>query len=380
MPEIGLKEWLAVGRVIAKKDLLRHGKNLQETCRFERRFAEFLGVNHALAVTSGTGALVAALTAAGIGPGDEVLVPAYTWMASAAAPVAVGAVPVLVDINESLTIDPADLERRITPYSKAIIPVHMVNAPCDMDAVMAIAKKHNLIVIEDACQAVGVEYKGRRCGAIGHMGAFSFNRYKNLNIGEGGAVVTNDPTLFARAINYHDLGSGIRDYGLVSPPPPFIGVNLRVNEIQGAMLNVQLSRLVPSLARLKVSRATIAEVFQAPGYPRLSPHNDAASAVGATVLFETEAEAASFATRPGVVRVFDNSKHVYTEWEPILKKRTAHPKLDPWAWAARQDHCYDERVCARSLDIMRRTCRIWVTDRRPAWWVRRAAATRYKLA
>ena len=133
--------------------------------------------------------------------------PAYTWMATAAAPVMVGAVPVLVDIDESLTIDPADIERKITPYTRAIMPVHMLNLPCNMDAIMAIAKKRKLLVIEDACQAVGVRYKDRYCGAIGDAGAFSFNAYKNINIGEGGAVITNDDRIFARARKYHDLGS-----------------------------------------------------------------------------------------------------------------------------------------------------------------------------
>src|SRR6185503_13656684 len=127
-------------------------------------------------------------------------------------PVMVGAVPILVDIDESLTIDPADIERKITPHTKAIIPVHMINLTCAMDQIMAIAKKHNLQVIEDACQAVGVRYKDRYCGAVGDAGAFSFNSYKNMNIGEGGAFVTNDGALYARARNYHDLGAPIRGH------------------------------------------------------------------------------------------------------------------------------------------------------------------------
>ena len=129
---------------------------------------------------------------------------------------AVGAVPVLVDVDESLTIDPEDIKRKITPYTKAIMPVHMLNLVCDMDAITAIAKEHRLKVIEDACQAVGVTYKGRRVGTIGEVGAFSFNQFKNLNSGEGGAVLTNDDRIFTRARMFHDVGSYTREYAFES--------------------------------------------------------------------------------------------------------------------------------------------------------------------
>jgi dTDP-4-amino-4,6-dideoxygalactose transaminase len=364
MAEVGFREWLAVGRAIADRELLRYTARKQFTRTFEQELARTVGVKHALTVTSGTGALIAALTAAGVGPGDEVLVPAYTWMATASAPVIAGAVPVLVDINESLTIDPADIERKITPYTRAIMPVHMINAPADMDAVMAIARRHKLLVIEDACQSVGVRYKGRHCGTIGDIGAFSFNRHKNMNIGEGGAVLTNDDRLFARALNYHDLGIWARDFDTPSDEPPFVGVNMRMTEIQGAMLHVQLSRLQGALARMQSHRAIIARELAKNPRLTISPHNDPDSAVTLTVIFETEAEAAEFATRKGVYRVYDNSKHVYTNWGPILERRTAHPAMNPWAWAKR-DIAYSAGSCARSLDILKRTCRIALFERRP---------------
>jgi len=177
MPRVGAMELITLSRVIASGQLLRYrGGEHGFTTQFEKDLTKKLGVKHALTVNSGTSALVSALAAAGIGPGDEVLVPAYTWVATAIAPLAVGAVPILVDVNESLTIDPEDIKRKITPYTKAIIPVHMLNLVCDMDAITAIAKQHRLQVIEDACQAVGVTYKGRRVGTIGEVGAFSFNQ------------------------------------------------------------------------------------------------------------------------------------------------------------------------------------------------------------
>lgn len=357
MPNVGLREWLAVGQAIASGSLLRYGGKGRFTERFEQRMGAMLGAKHVLAVNSGTGALISALAAAGIGPGDEVLVPAYTWMATATAPVMVGAVPILVDIDESLTLDLADLERKITPYTRAIIPVHMGNSPCDMDAIMALAKQHKLVVIEDACQAVGVRYKDSFCGAIGDMGAFSFNAYKNINIGEGGAVITSDDRLFARARNYHDLGVWARGHDETYNEANFVGANMRVTEIDGAMLGVQLERLQPMLSAMRKRRAMVAPILAQSARMKVSPHHDPASAVTLTVIFPTCEEAAAFANERGITRLQDNSKHVYTNWESILAKRTHHPKLNPWVWAQREIE-YAPDMCARTLDILDRTCRI----------------------
>ncbi len=371
MPNIGVREWWAAGQAILSGNIYRYKDGAHFSEDFENRFAKMLGSQHALAVNSGTGALVCALAAAGIGPGDEVLVPAYTWMATAAAPVMVGAVPVLVDIDESLMIDPADIERKITPHTKAIIPVHMINLPCDMDRIMAIAKKHNLLVIEDACQAAGVRYKQSYCGAIGDAGAFSFNSYKNMNIGEGGALVTNNGTLFARARNYHDLGAPIRGHEETFNQAGFVGHNMRVTELQTAMLGVQLSKLLPMMERLKARRAAMAEVFEANGL-KLAPHNDLENAVSLVVLFDTEDEAKEFAKRPQVTRIMDSSKHIYTNWEAILAKRTFDDRMNPWKWAHREID-YTPQSCARSLDVLSRACRVALGQRYPVPIVRMAA-------
>lgn len=371
MPNIGLREWWAAGQAILSGNVYRYKDGAHFSEDFERRLAATIGSEYALAVNSGTAALVCALAAAGIGPGDEVLVPAYTWMATAAAPVMVGAVPVLVDIDETLTIDPADIERKITPHTKAIIPVHMINLPCDMDRVMAIAKKHNLLVIEDACQAVGVRYKQGYCGAIGDAGAFSFNSYKNMNIGEGGALVTNEGAIYARARNYHDLGAPIRGHEETFNQAGFVGHNMRVTELQTAMLGVQLSKLMPMMERLKSRRAAMAQVFEANGL-RLAPHNDPENAVSLVVLFDTAAQAIAFAQRPNVTRIMDSSKHIYTNWEAILAKRTFHEKMNPWNWAHRQIE-YTPETCARSLDILSRACRVALGQRFPVPLVRIAA-------
>jgi len=368
----GLREWLATGKALRGKNLLRHEGPYELTLGFERRFAEHMGSRHALTLTSGTVALHAAMTAIGVGPGDEVIVPAYTWIASAAAPALAGAVPILADIDETLTLDPVDLERKITPHTRAIIPVHMVNAPCNMDAIMNIARRHSLKVVEDACQAVGIDYKGRKCGTFGDVGVYSFNHYKNMTIGEGGAVVTDDSILFSRLMNFHDLGIWSRDGYEAGNNPAFLASHSRVTEVQGAMLGVQLSRLSGNVARLKRNRKVIADVLRETGCVRISPHNDPDNAATLTVIFDTEAEAEAFGRRPGVHRIYDNSKHVYTNWDPIVNKRTAHPAMNPWAWAKRPIS-YDAKTCGRTLDIMRRTCRISISPAWPASLVRQLA-------
>jgi len=372
MTNVGVRDWLAASQAILSGNIYRYKDGAHHAETFERRFAEAMGAEHALAVNSGTSALVCALAAAGIGPGDEVLVPAYTWMATAAAAVIVGAVPVLVDIDESLTIDPADIARKITPHTRAIIPVHMISLPCAMDAIMAIAKNHDLIVIEDACQAAGVRYKNKMCGAIGNAGAYSFNAFKNMNIGEGGAFVTNSGRLFARARNYHDLGAPIRNHEETFNEAAFIGMNMRVTELNGAMLNAQLDKLGPMLKRLIARRKAMAEVLTQEGGFKLAPHHDEVNAASLVVQLDTEHEAISFATRPNVTRLFDSSKHVYTNWEAILAKRTFHPGMNPWAWAHREID-YGPDSCARSLDILKRSCRVALGQRYPVALVRIAA-------
>ncbi|MDO5759138.1 MAG: DegT/DnrJ/EryC1/StrS family aminotransferase [Rhodobacterales bacterium] len=357
MPKVGFREFYAVSRVLAHGQLLRYSRGERGyTARFEAQLADKIGVDHVLTVNSGTNALITALAAAGIGPGDEVLVPAYTWVATALAPLAVGAVPVLVNIDESLTIDPLDIERQITPYTKAILPVHMLNLVCDMDAIMDIAKRHNLLVIEDACQGVGVRYKDRRVGSIGDLGAFSFNHFKNVTSGEGGAVLTKDERYFVRARMYHDPGSFMRGHDR-SNEPLFSGMNFRVSELTGAVLHAQLSRLDPLLERMRVRHSIIAEAFENLDHCRLSPHNDPENAVALSVIFDTPEQAKAFAETRGAERLIDTDRHVFTNWEAVLSKRSFNPKMNPHDWAHRTIE-YNAEDYARTLDILSRTCRV----------------------
>lgn len=359
MLSLGVREMAAVLKVIARGDLNRfHARGVTENQRLETALQETIGVQHALAVNSGTSALICALVGAGVGPGDEVLVPAYTWVSTAAAPLAVGAVPVLVEIDSSLTIDPRDIERKITPYTKAIIPVHMLNLVCDMDAIMAIAERHKLVVIEDACQAIGVRYRGRRVGSIGHAGAFSFNQHKNIKSGEGGAVLTNDTRLYARAAMYHDVGSYERPNALVSDEPVFLGMNFRMPELTAAILRPQLKRLDAQLARRQRLRQILLDELSSSAYRfAVSPHHDADNAVGVALGFSDPEEAAIFGRARGAHRLIDTGRHVYTNWLPVMTKRFAHPSLNPYAWAHRPIE-YATDSCPTTLEILARTCTV----------------------
>lgn len=346
-----------MGEVVARGELLRYGRGSKGyTARFEANLSKMLDVKHVLTVNSGSNALIAALAAAGIGPGDEVLVPAYTWVATALAPLAVGAVPVLVNIDESLTIDPRDIEKKITPYTKAIMPVHMLNLVCDMDAIMDIARRHKLLVIEDACQSVGVIYKGRRVGAIGDLGAFSFNHYKNITAGEGGAVLTNNERYFVRARMYHDPGAFIRGHEPTNEPL-FSALNCRVSELTGAVLHAQLGRLDPLLRRLRSRYSGIAEIFSDLPHCRVAPHRDPDNAVSLVVNFDDPAEAERFGQTRGTNRLIETGRHVFTNWGAVLNKRFFNDRMNPHHWANREI-TYHEEDYRQTLDILSRTCRV----------------------
>ncbi|MEP5514803.1 MAG: aminotransferase class I/II-fold pyridoxal phosphate-dependent enzyme, partial [Bauldia litoralis] len=196
---VGEEEIEALAQVIRSGKLFRYGEGESECDRFERRYAEYLGVDHTALTVSGTYALSAAMIAVGLGPGDEVLIPAHTYMATATAVLTTGAIPVIVDVDESITISPEAIEAAIGPRTKAIVPVHIWGAACDMNAIMEIAERRGLTVIEDACQGVGGGYEGKMFGSIGHIGAFSFNYFKNMTSGEGGGISTSDEELAKRA-------------------------------------------------------------------------------------------------------------------------------------------------------------------------------------
>lgn len=215
------------------------------TAEFEQKWAELIGTKRCLSVVNGTNALIASVAQFNIGPGDEVIVPPYTFIATIQAVLMNGAIPVFVDIDpKTFQIDPAKIEAKITPKTKAIIPVHILGIPADITRIMSIAKKHNLIVIEDACQAHLAEVNGKRVGSIGHAGCFSFQTSKNMPIGEGGAITSDDDAFMDLCFSYHNLGLPYgTQVGSVSGGGQRIGSKIRFTEYQAAIGLVQMTNL-----------------------------------------------------------------------------------------------------------------------------------------
>ena len=237
------RQYQQIGTDIEKAvcEVLRSGSYIlgNNTKALEEELAEYTGAKYAIGLNSGTDALHLALRALDIGAGDEVITTAFTFVATTEAIGIVGAKPVFADINpDTFNIDPAKIEAAITPKTKAIIPVHLYGQPCDMDAIMDIAKRYDLYVIEDACQAMGAEYKGKKVGSIGDIGCFSFYPTKNLGtMGDGGLITTNAAHLKDRIIALRNHGGAVRYHH------DEIGVNSRLDEIQSAILRVKLPHL-----------------------------------------------------------------------------------------------------------------------------------------
>jgi len=236
-----------VVKVLRTESLSQLGLDDQVNCRFERQWAEYCGVKHALSCNGGTAALAMAVGAC-TEPGDEVIVTTYTWNASALCIVHANAIPVFADIDpRRLTISPESIEKNITARTRAIIPVHLFGQPCDMDPIMEIARKHGLTVIEDAAQAHGATYKGRRVGSLGHIGCFSHQGSKNLPSGEGGSLVTDDDDLFHKCVT---VGAHPMRQKAELPPELtekyHVGefcVNYRMQALAGAILEAELPKL-----------------------------------------------------------------------------------------------------------------------------------------
>lgn len=376
MYRVGKEEVKAVEKIILSKQYFRMADPksgcFRECDKFEAEWSKYTGAKHSLLMSGGgTAALICALAGLEIGPGDEVIVPAYTFMASASAVLCVGAIPVIAEVDESLMLDPLDVEKKITKNTKAIMPVHLCGLPCDMGKIMSIARKHKLFVVEDACQASGSTYNGIKLGKIGHAGAYSFNYFKTITCGEGGAVVTDSKKVFERALIYHDSGANFRPFAKKLSMPVFLGMQFRASEIMGAMLRVQLKRLPGILKDLrKIKNRMTTEIT---GSRNLSfiKSNDEKGENGANLHFQFDSEAAArkFAAAPDVKGMLpiDSVKHVYFYWDPILKHRVGVKKtVNPYFFPANRNlrMKYSKDMCPKSLDILSRAVRVGVN---PDW-------------
>ena len=383
MFRIGKEEIDAVARVIESKQLFKCNDALKETEKCERDMRELFGLDHTVLMTSGYAALVSALVGMGIGPGDEVIVPAYTYIATAMAVVGAGAMPVIAEVDETLMLDPNDIESKITERTKAIIPVHMMGYPCNMGAIMDIAKKHKLFVLEDACQANGARFNGKRLGTIGDAAALSFNYFKIISAGgEGGALLTNNQKIFEKALIYHD-SSAVAYFGDQMngfSTEPFCGTEFRVGEVTSAILRQQFKKLDGIVRDLKKNKALLIEAL-GDGFDYVPCNDDEGdSAIAISFRFDSEEKCKAFAEKIGATIPGYTGKHVYNDWKPILEKRgAAHPLMDPFKMDVNKNVQYSEDMCAKSLDIMKKCAHIF-ND--PDWTVEEinALAERIKEA
>jgi dTDP-4-amino-4,6-dideoxygalactose transaminase len=321
----GKEEMEAVIEVMKSGYLFRYGsesdpKFLHQVSTLEKEFASFIGVKFALATSSGTSSLLASAIALGLLPGDEIIIPAYTFVASYSAVIFAGLVPVLAEIDNSLTLDPDDIEHRITPRTKAIMPVHMLGNPCDMQKIMAIAKKHNLLVLEDACQAAGASYKGKKVGSIGNIGAFSLNIFKTINSGDGGLVTTNSEMLYETAFGVHDQGHKPMRFGVEVGTRNVLGLNFRMNEISAAVALAQLGKIDRILATLRQKRTKFKNLIsKSAGFTFRTlndPEGDCSTLC--TVIFNTREQALKVSKVLGSKTVDQSGWHVYFNMEHVL--------------------------------------------------------------
>lgn len=336
----------------------------------EERFAALMGTPHALAVSSGTAALHCGLVGLGVGPGDEVILPGYTYISSAAAIIAARAVPVIAEVDESLTLDPADAERKITPRTKAMMPVHMRGVPSRMEELLAIAQRHGLAVIEDAAQACGGSYRGRRLGTLGNVGCYSLQHYKIITTGEGGMVITADPTIFARATMFHDAGRPFWE-GYEGEPIP--GVNYRMSELAGAIGRAQIGKLDGILTRQRGAKNRIVEPIRGlPGVRLQDVPDEAGDCAISLIMFLPDAEqakrfaAALRAEGAGGGTMYDQSipdRHIYAYWDHFLAKKGVTPQGCPFncpAFPCQQE--YSKDMCPRTLDLLGRAVVLSLPD------------------
>lgn len=246
--------------------LMRYGfdaarKGIWKARELEQAITNTFNCQYAQLTSSGTSALTTAMAALGIGYGDEVIMPSFTFVASFEAVLSVGAVPVLVDIDETLTLNPDAVRKAVTPKTKCIMPVHMCGSMADMDALKAICKEHKLLLLEDACQSIGATYKGKYLGTIGDAGTFSFDFVKTITCGEGGAVLTNSEDVYTKCDGYTDHGHDHKGVDRGADMHPFLGYNYRISELQAAVGLAQLKRLPDFLNIQKKNQAALKDIL-----------------------------------------------------------------------------------------------------------------------
>ena len=339
------------------------GKPPDKCINFEREFAAHQHTKYCVAVTSGTTALITAMAALEVGPGDEVILPAWTWYACYDAILAAGALPVFAEVDESMNLDPADIERHITPNTKVIMAVHILGAPADMDPILAIARRHKLKVLEDCAQSDGVTYKGRPVGSMGDCAIYSFQINKTISAGEGGAVVMNDPYVFERAARFHDVGT-LREghakvLGQAAHMKKFSGGQYRMSEFTAAVMRAQLRKLDGIVADFRDKSSRVTEgIAELPGI-QFRKRNDPEGALGSTVFIRTEGKAQRdrfiAAMEAENIPAGPMGGSVILPIEPHIEaKHTLQPDWPSFSTTRGKAIQYGSACCPRTIDIYNR--------------------------
>lgn len=338
----GAEERKEVNDVLETGIMMRYGfdgprKGIWKAKEMEAAVCDTFGCNHAMLLSSGTAALTTAMAALGIGYGDEIIMPSFTFVASFEAVLSVGAIPVLVDVDDTLTLDPAAVKAAITPQTKCIMPVHMCGSMADLDALQAICKEHNLILLEDACQSIGASYKGKMLGTIGQAGTFSFDFVKTITCAEGGVVMTNDKTVYENCDGYTDHGHDHKGVDRGADLHPFIGYNFRISELNAAVGVAQIKKLPQFLATQKRNhqqlKTILAEVPEVSFRRIPDPEGDSCTFLSwflptEAITRAVVAELKEQGVLAGNFYWFDNNWHYIRKWDH-LKNAVTLNRLHP---------------------------------------------------
>ncbi|SFR47977.1 dTDP-4-amino-4,6-dideoxygalactose transaminase [Robiginitalea myxolifaciens] len=347
--QFGAAERESIQEVLDTGVLMRYGFDGMRNDRWKAREMEQLlaarmQTSHAHLVSSGTAALSVAMASAGIGAGDEVILPTFTFVASFEAVLAVGAIPVLCDIDDTLTLDPLAVEQCIGPKTKAIMPVHMCGSMAELDPLLALAEKHQLILLEDACQAIGGTYNGKPLGSLGHIGCFSFDFVKTTTCGEGGGLITNSEAIYEKAQAFSDHGHDHIGSDRGAEQHPFLGFNYRISELHAAVGLAQLSRLDEFLAiqesHFKVLEAAIADIE---GITLRKVPNSGVQNYSFLNFFLPDENRARKAQQAlvaagvdGVFYWYDNNWHYHRKWEHLKQGHSLHALPDSTVTALKE--------------------------------------------
>ena len=338
----GNEERKEVNDVLETGILMRYGfdgarKGIWKAKELEVAITETFGCKHAQLVSSGTAALTAALSALGIGYGDEVIIPSFTFVASFEAVLSVGAIPVMVDVDDTLTLNPEAVKNAITPQTKCIMPVHMCGSMADMDALLAICKEHKIALVEDACQSIGGTYKGKKLGTIGDAGTFSFDFVKTITCAEGGVVMTNREDIYVATDGISDHGHDHKGSDRGADLHPFIGYNFRISELHAAVGVAQIKKLPTFLAIQRKNNKALRNILSS--IPEISfrrvPDEGGDSCTFLSWFLPTPeltqqvvAQMREQGIMGGHFYWFDNNWHYISKWEHLKKSVTLN-KLHP---------------------------------------------------